>query len=147
MAEIVMSSSSDIDNKEIDEYHDESNSSEGNSSSESSSESSSSEEVHLSGTPGIPLEAFQEEMRKRVASGSFAGPSTAPLAPIPPVQPIDDVLACCAFNIPSFIDAEKLHKLRGKYQILDDIHTYLPAIGEWCCTPNSPWLGIYDALC
>ena len=61
MAEIVMSSSSDMDNKEMDEYHDESNSSEGNSSSESSSESSCSEEVHLSGTPGIPLEAFSKK--------------------------------------------------------------------------------------
>ena len=84
-------------------------------------------------------------MRKRVASRSSVGPSTAPLAPIPSVQPTYDVLACYALNIPSSIDAEKLHKLRGKYQIPYDIHTYLPATGEWCCTPNSPGIGIYDA--
>lgn len=35
--------------------------------------------------------------------------------------------------------------IRGKYQILDYIHTRLLAVGEWCCTPNSPAFGIYDA--
>ena len=77
---------------------------------------------------------------------SSTGPFTAPPAPIPPpIQPIEDVLTCCALNIPSSIDAEKLYKLRGKYQILDDIYTRLPATGEWCCTPNSLGLRIYDA--
>ena len=39
---------------------------------------------------------------------------------------------------------EKLHKLRGKYQIPEDIHTCLPTTREWCCTHNSPGLVIYD---
>ena len=83
-------------------------------------------------------------MRKRAASGSSAGSSTALPASIPPVQPTDDVLAYCALNIPPSIDANKLHKLRDKYQIPNDVQTHLPAVGEWCCTPNSPALGIYD---
>ena len=83
MYEIEVSSSSSRDDREIDEYHDKSNSSEGSSSDESSSESSSSEEVYLSSTPGIPLEVFQEEMRMRATSRSSVGPSTAIPAPIP----------------------------------------------------------------
>ena len=141
-----MSSSSDRDEREIDEYNGKSNSNEGSSSSKSNSESSPSDEVYSSSTPRVPLKVFQEEMRKRATLGSFAGPSTALLAPIPPfVQPTDDVLACCALNIPPSIDANKLHKLKDKYQIPDDVQTHLPAVREWCCTPNSPTLGIYDA--
>ena len=83
MYEIEVSLSSGRDDREIDEYHDKSNSSEGSSSDESSSESSSSDEVYLSSTPGIPLKVFQEEMRMRAASGSFVGPSTTLPAPIP----------------------------------------------------------------
>ena len=79
MAEIVVSSSSDRDDREINVCHDKSNSNEGS----SSFESSSLDEVYLSRTPGIHLEVFQEEMRKRAASGSFTGPSTTPSAPIP----------------------------------------------------------------
>ena len=146
MAEIVVSSSSDRDDREIDECNDKRNSSEGGSSSESSFESSSSYEVYSFGTPGFPLEVFQEEMRKKAPSRSFVGPSTAPLAPSPlSVQPTDDVLACCALNFLFSIDADKLHKLRDKYQIPDDIQTRLPVVGEWCCTPNSFALGIYNA--
>ena len=62
MAEIIVSSSSDRDDRKIDEYHDNSNSS------GSSSESSSSDERYSFGTLEIPLEVSQEEMRKRVAS-------------------------------------------------------------------------------
>ena len=79
MAEIVMSSSSNRDDGEINECHDESNSSEGS----SSSESSSLDEVYSSGTSRIPLEVFQEDMRKKVALRSSTGSSIAPLAPIP----------------------------------------------------------------
>ena len=135
-----MSSSSNRDDREINDCHEESNSSEGS----SSSKSSSLDTVYQSGTPGILLEVFQEKMRKRAASGSFVGQFITPTTPIPClVQPTDNVLACCAFNTPSSIDMEKLHKLRDKYQFPDDIHTCLPATGEWCYTPNSPRLGIY----
>lgn len=83
-----MSSFSDRDDKEIDEYRDESNSSKGS----SSSKSSSSEKVYSSGTLGIPLEVFQVEMRKRAASRFFAGPFTAPSAPIPSLaHPTDNI--------------------------------------------------------
>ena len=75
-------------------------------------------------------------MRKRASLGSFDGPSTAPSTPIPsPVQLTDNFLASCALNIPSFIDVEKLHKLRGKYQFLDDIHTCLLATGNGVILP------------
>ena len=83
MAEIVVSSSSNRDDGEINECHDESNSNEGSSSSESSSESSSLDEVYSSRTSRIPLEVFKEEMRKRVALRSSTGSSIARLAPIP----------------------------------------------------------------
>ena len=74
-----MPSFSERDDREIDEYHDKSNSSEDS----SSSESSSSNEVYSSRTPGIPFEVFYEKMRKRALLGSFDGPSTTPPAPIP----------------------------------------------------------------
>ena len=48
-------------------------------------------------------------------------------------------------NIPCKILVERLHTLRNKYQILEDVHTCLPDPGEWCCTPNSPRVGIYEA--
>lgn len=56
MAEIVVSSSSDKDDREIDKYIDKSISSEGSSSSESSSKSSSLDDVYLSSVPRVPLE-------------------------------------------------------------------------------------------
>ena len=71
--------SSNRDDREINECHDKRNSSEGS----SSSESSSLDKVYSSRTPGIPLEVFQEEMRKRVASRSSLGLSIAPSTPIP----------------------------------------------------------------
>ena len=54
-------------------------------------------------------------------------------------------MECCAVNIPSKIDAKRVHMLMGKYQIPKDIHTCLPALGEWCCSPNSPRVDIYEA--
>ena len=83
MVEMVVSSSSNRDDTEINKCHDKSNSSEGSSSSESSSKSSYLDEVYSSRTPRTPLEVFQERMRKRVASGSSTGLSIAPPAPTP----------------------------------------------------------------
>ena len=51
MVEILVSSSNDRDDREIDEYYDESNNSKGISGSGSSSKSSSSGEVYSSRTP------------------------------------------------------------------------------------------------
>ena len=84
MAEIVVSSSSDKDDREIDKYIDKSISSEGSSSSESSSKSSSLDDVYLPSVPRVPLEDLLKEMKKRAISGSSTSPSTAPLASIPP---------------------------------------------------------------
>lgn len=72
MVEIVVSSSSD---REINEYHDDNNSSGG---CNGNSKSGSIDEVYLSGTLGIPLKVFQEEMRKMAASGSSTSLSTTP---------------------------------------------------------------------
>ena len=62
MSKIVLSLSSDRDEREIDEYHDESNSSDGESESDSSHSSSSGgnniDEQYLSGVPGVPLEVL-----------------------------------------------------------------------------------------
>ena len=81
MFEIIMSSFSNSDNREIDEYHDSfngssySNSNTSNSSSSSSSSSSNSggnttDKQDTSGVLGVPLEAIQEKLRIRMASRS-----------------------------------------------------------------------------
>ena len=77
-----MSSSSDKDEREIDEYHDESNNS-GSTSESSNSESSSSDEHYLSRVPGVPLEVLQEKLRQTATLGSSASPSTSVLVSIP----------------------------------------------------------------
>ncbi|KAL0015459.1 hypothetical protein SO802_002528 [Lithocarpus litseifolius] len=71
--------------------------------------------VYSSRTPRIPLEAFQEEMRKRAASGSSASPSTAPLAPIPsPIQPTDNVSAFLCFEYTVLHRHEKTTQTQGQ---------------------------------
>ena len=81
MFEIIMSSFSNSDNREIDEYHDSfngssySNSNSSNSSSSSSSSSSNSggnttDKQYTSGVLEVPLEAIQEKLRIRMASRS-----------------------------------------------------------------------------
>ena len=80
MFEIIMSSFSNSDNREIDEYHDSfngssySNSNSNNSSSSSSSSSSGSnnggnttDKQYTSGVLRVPLEAIQEKLRIRMA--------------------------------------------------------------------------------
>ena len=157
MAEIEVLSSNDRDDKEIDEYYDESNNtSDNNSDSSSDSENStkdkSSDEQYHFGVPRIPLEVFQEEMRQRTMSSSSASPSSIP-SPIslsipqsfPSFHLFINTISSCALKISSTLNSEKLCKIRGKYQIPDDVQT-CPAIeGEWCCTPNSSWVGFYEA--
>ena len=60
MVEIIVSWSSDKDDRKIDEYHDESNYSNSSSDSngDSSGESTSLDERYSSGTTGIPLKVF-----------------------------------------------------------------------------------------
>ena len=79
MAKTEVLSCSDRDDKEIDEYYDKSDNSSG---SESSSEDKSSDKQYHSGAPRIPLEVFQNEMRLRTMSSSFASPFSISLLPI-----------------------------------------------------------------
>ena len=58
MAEIVVSSFSDKDEKQIDEYHDESNTSDSGSSCSSSSEGNTTVKQYSSEVPRVPIEVF-----------------------------------------------------------------------------------------
>ena len=110
MTAIVMSSSSDRDEREIDENHDESNTSDSSSdsgSSCSSSEGNTTDKQYSSGVPRVPLEVLQEEMRTRVAFGSFACPSTS--------SSEKETLYCCVVGIPFRMDEKKLGSLRSWY--------------------------------
>lgn len=78
MAKIVVSSSSNRDEKEIDEYHDKSSDSGSSTESESSSnESNSTDKQYSSSVPRVSLVVLQEEMRKRAASVLSASLSTS----------------------------------------------------------------------
>ena len=73
MSEIIVSSSSNSDNWEIDEYHDSSSDSGSSGSNSSSSGSNSSggnttDKQYTYGVPMVPLEVLQEELRTRMAS-------------------------------------------------------------------------------
>ena len=66
MSEIIVSSSSNSDNCEIDEFHD--SSSDSGSSGSNSSGGNTTDEQYTSGVPMVPLEVLQEELRTRMAS-------------------------------------------------------------------------------
>ena len=82
MSEIVVFSSSNSDNREIDEYHDSTSDSSSSSSNSSrsngrgSSRGNITDEQYTFRVPGVPLEVLQEELRTRVASESHVGTST-----------------------------------------------------------------------
>ena len=85
MSKIIVSSSSNSDEREIDEYHDKSSfsGSSDNSSNNSSDGGNTTNEQYLSGVPGVPLEVLQEKMRTRMASGSLIGTfASAPRLPL-----------------------------------------------------------------
>ena len=82
MAAIVVSLSSDRDEMETDQHHNESNTSDSSSDSGShcsSSRGNTTDEQYSSRVPGVPLEVLQEQMRTRVAFGSSASPPTSAL--------------------------------------------------------------------
>ena len=85
-----MSSSSNSDKREIDEYHDESNNS--SSSGSDISVSSSSDEHYSSVVPGVPLQVLQEELRQRMTSSSLASLSFHVPVSIPPSGEEEDIL-------------------------------------------------------
>ena len=140
MSEIIVSSSSNSDNREIDEYHDSTNDSGSSSNSGSrSSDSSSSgrnttDKQYTSGVPGVPLEVLQEKLRTRAASGSHAGTSTN----VPSSTTLDEVETVynCVVGVPSKTDEKRLTSLKSWYQIPDNLNPRLAIYGEWCCDPK-----------
>ena len=146
MSEIVVSSSSDRDDREIDEYHDESNSIDSGSDTDSSQSSSSggntTDEQYSSRVPGIPLEVLKEELRMRAMSRSSVGLSTSASSSVP--SPKEEILYCCIVGIPSRTNEKRLASLKGLYQIPDNLNPRLATPGDWCCAPNY-WVGIYEA--
>lgn len=74
MFETVISSTSNSIDKAIDKYHDTTSySGSSSSTSNSSSRGNTTNEGYTSGVPGVPLEVFQEQLRKRAASRSEEG--------------------------------------------------------------------------
>ena len=132
-------SSSDSLEKAIDEYQYESSTS--SSGSSSSDGENSRDEEYVSGVPGFPLEAIQQELRK--ASGSQVGTSSK----VPPSVPLDEeevTVYSCAIDILSKTDKQRLNNLRTWYQIPDELNPRLPVRGEWCCDPHFG-IGVYEA--
>ena len=132
-------SSSDSLEKAIDEYQYKSSTS--SSGSSSSDEGNSTDEEYVSGVPGFPLEAIQQELRK--ASGSQASTSSN----VPTFIPLDAkevTVFNCAIDIPSKTDEQRLSNLRTWYQIPDELNPRLPVRGEWCCDPHFG-IGVYEA--
>ena len=138
MSEIILSSSSNSVDKAIDEYHD--SSSYSGSSSNSSSSGNTTDEEYISGVPGVPLEALQEHLKTRAASGASTSTS------VPSSPPLDEVetVYSCVVGIPSKTNKRKLTALRSWYQIRDDLNPKLAICGEWCCQPRFE-IGIYEA--
>ena len=132
MSEIVISSSSNSVDKAIDEYHDTTSYSGSSSGSSSNSNSSSggntTDEQYVFGVLGIPLEVFQEQLRTRVTSGSWASTSTS----VPSSTPLDEVetIYSCVVGVHSKMDEKRLTSLRSWYQILDNLNPRLAVRGE-----------------
>ena len=142
MSENVISSSSNSIDKAIDEYHGTTSCSGSSNTSNSSSGGNSTDEGYTFGVPGVPLEVFQEQLRKRVASGSHASTSTS----APPSSPLDEeeIVYNCAVGVNSKTNEQRLNNLRIWYQILDELNLRLAVCGEWYCNPHFG-IGVYEA--
>ena len=143
MSETVISSSSNSIDMAIDEYHDiASYSGSSSSTSNRSSEGNTTDKGYTSGVPGVPLEVFQVQLRKRAASRSQAGTSTSVL----PSSPLDEVetVYSCTVGIHSKTNEQRLNNLRTWYQIVDELNPRLAVSGEWCCNPHFE-IGVYEA--
>ena len=106
MSEIILSSSRNSNDREIDKYHDSSLSGSSTDSSISSGGNTTNEQ-YTSGVPGVPLDIFQEEMRMRMASRSLAGTSTN--VPLSHSSSEEETLYSCVVGIPSKIDEKKTY--------------------------------------
>ena len=144
MSEIVLSSSSDSVDRDIDEYTNRSSfsgSSDSNSSSSGSSSKGNTTDEYTSGVPGVPLEVLQEGLKTRFESGSKAGTS-APSSTVPDEE--DKVVYSCAISVDLKTDNRKIELLKTWYQIPDELNPRLAVRGEWCCQPRFG-IGIYEA--
>ena len=141
MSKIIVSSSSNSDNREIDEYHD---SSSGGSSDSGSSNSGGNtmDEQYTSGVPGVPLKVLQEVLRTKAASRLQAGTSTS----VPSSIALDEVEAMysCVVGVHSKTDEKRLTSLRSWYKIPNNLNPRLAVRDEWCCDPRFG-IGVYEA--
>ena len=134
MSEIIVSSSSNSDNKEIDEYHDSTSDSSSSSSNSSrsngsgSSKGNTTDEQYTFGVPGVPLEFLQEELRTRVASKSRVGTSTNTPSSTTPDEV--ETIYSCAIGVPSKSEERRLTSLRSWYQITDELNPRLVVHGD-----------------
>ena len=119
MSEIIVSSSNNSNDREIDEYHD-SNLSGSSIDSSSSSGGNTTDEQYTFRVPRVPLDILQEEIRMRIASRSLAGTSSS--APLSPSSSEEETLYSCAVGIPFKTDEKKLTSLKSWYQIPDDLN-------------------------
>ena len=134
MSETVISSSSNSIDMAIDEYHDiASYSGSSSSTSNSSSGGNTTDKGYTFSVPGVLLEVFQVQLRKRAASGSQAGTSTSVL----PSSPLDEVetVYSCTVGIHSKTNEQRLNNLKTWYRIPDELNPRLAVRGEWCCNP------------
>ena len=114
MSEVVISLSSDSDNREVEEYHDSTSDSGSSSNSGSRSDSSSNggnttNEQYTSGVLGVPLDVLQEALRTRTASRLQVGASTS----VPLSTDLDEVetVYSCAVGVHSKTDEKRLISL------------------------------------
>ena len=109
MSEIIVSLSSNSDDREIDKYHDSSS----GSSSRNSSGGNTTDEQYTFGVPGVPLEVLQEELRTREAFGSHIGTSTN--APLSSSSSEEETVFSCAVSVASKTDEKRLTSLKSWY--------------------------------
>ena len=134
MFEIVVSSSSNSDNREIDEYHDSTNdssSSSGNSSRSNgrgNSGGNTTDEQYTFRVLGVPLEVLQEELRTGVTSESHVGTSTNAPSSTTPAEL--EIVYGCAVGVPSKSEERRLTSLKSWYQIPDELNPRLAVRGD-----------------
>ena len=126
MFEIVVSSSSNSDNREIDEYHDSTNDSSSSSSNSSRSNGrgnsggNTTDEQYTFRVLGVPLEVLQEELRTGVTSESHVGTSTN--APSSTTLVELEIVYGYAVGVPSKSEERRLTSLKSWYQIIDELN-------------------------
>ena len=114
MSKVVLSSSSNSVDKDIDEYHDPSSfsgSSDNSSSGSNGSSGGNTTDEYTSSVLGVPLEVLQEELRTRVESGSRAGTS----APLSTVQDEVEIVYSYAIGVASKTNERRLDSLKTWY--------------------------------